>query len=214
MRLFCFSDTHQAPMPICAPEPDAWLFAGDLYNRPSRHILSEADVTFAAETRLWSTSRAASVFAVRGNHDTNDRADFFESCNDLSLGDVRKLDDGLYVAGLGWAGDRYFELPTETELVERCLRLENKASLLEGRFILLTHYPPFDARTQPAKLFDDGFFFKCIFELIKALKPIVVVAGHIHDHFGACLEMGGSRVVFPGPVGKWLSIDGASVAVD
>jgi len=46
MRMFCFSDTHQKALPDCTPAPDAWLFGGDLYDKPDRGGLTAEDVAF------------------------------------------------------------------------------------------------------------------------------------------------------------------------
>jgi Icc-related predicted phosphoesterase len=74
----------------------------------------------------------------------------------------------------------------------------------------LTHYPPllnsvFKFSGNPA-----GWAFKCIASLVDELKPVAIVAGHVHELAGKIAEYNGpgfkSLVVFPGPQGGVLSI--------
>lgn len=214
MRLFCFSDTHQKALPECMPAPDAWLFGGDLYNRPGSGLTAE-DVEFRRVVGAWSAAHPEPIYAVKGNHDLHDRANFFNSSIDLTDGTIRHLGDDLFVAGVGWLGKQFFDLPQEADLAGCCRRIEDEWAHLGGRrrLILLSHYPPNDRSVIPYMGESDGFFFNCIRDLIHDLKPMVVIAGHSHVHFGLVTRIENSVVVFPGRSGRLLTMDGDRVEI-
>jgi Icc-related predicted phosphoesterase len=213
MRLFCFSDTHQRVLPECSPAPDAWLFAGDMYQRPSPGTLTAEDVEFRNTMRTWLDAHPQPIYAVKGNHDLCDKAHFFRSSIDLTDGVVRHLGDDLYLAGLGWTGADFFELPQESHLSDRCQRIEDEWARLggQGRLILMTHYPPNDRAVIPYMGDNDGFYLDCVRDLIGALCPMAVIVGHSHNHFGLVTTIGKSWVVFPGRTGKLLTVEGGQV---
>lgn len=151
---------------------------------------------------------------MRGNHDLNDKARFFEAATDLTEGAIRSLGDSLFIAGIGWSGNRYFELPEESNLQYLCNIVENMWSLQTGRFMLMTHYAPRDPAAPPDKLFPDGFYFNCIGKLIQKLRPLIVIAGHCHDQFGKTISFHDTPILFPGPMGKLLTIDTKNVRID
>ena len=215
MRIFCFSDTHQKALPECVPAPDIFLFAGDLYDKPDRNGLTPEDVEFRKTVRTWREKYPQPVYAVKGNHDLHDRADFFKSSIDLTDGAIRHLGNDLFVAGLGWVGKQFFELPLETHLIDRCQRIEDEWAQLgkRGRFILLSHYPPNDRAVIPYMGENDGFFLNCIRDLIHELCPLAVVVGHSHVHFGLVEKMENSVVVFPGRTGRLLTVAGDRVEI-
>lgn len=209
MRLFCFSDTHQRALPECKPAPDVWLFAGDLYDKPDRGSLTTEDVEFRRAVQAWRNTHPQPIYAVKGNHDLHDRANFFGQSVDLTDGDIRHLGNDLFVAGLGWTGQHFFELPLETHLIDRCLRIEDEWARLgrRGRLILMTHYPPNDPKVIPYMGENNGFFYDCIRNLIDEVRPVAVIVGHSHVHFGLVTRMGDSVVVFPGRNGRMLTVE-------
>lgn len=216
MRLFCFSDTHQRALPDCKPIPDAWLFAGDLYDKQDRGGLTPEDVEFRNVAREWRKINPQPVYAVKGNHDLRDKAGFFSSAIDLTGGAIRHIADDLYLAGLGWVGEQFFELPLETHLVEHCQNIEDEWERLgaRGRLILMTHYPPHDRKAIPYKGSREGFFFDCVRNLIDEVQPMVVIAGHSHVHFGLVSAIGLSLLIFPGRTGMTLKYGGGRLDVE
>jgi Icc-related predicted phosphoesterase len=215
MRLFCFSDTHQRALPDCEPAPDAWLFSGDLYEKPDRGGLTAEDVEFRDSVRTWREKYPQPIYSVRGNHDLHDRARFFQSSIELTEGVVRSLGDGLFIAGMGWTGKQFFDLPLESHLLERCQRIEDEWARLgkPARLIFLTHYAPNDRAMIPYRGEKDGFFFDCIRDLIYELKPLAVVVGHSHAHFGLITRLANSTIVFPGNSGQLLIVENDRVSI-
>jgi len=146
---------------------------------------------------------------VRGNHDLHDRAGFFKAAIDLTEGEVRSLGNDLFIAGLGWMGEQFFDLPGETHLIDRCQRIEDEWSRrgVRGQLILMTHYPPHDPAVLPYMGSRDGFFFDCVRNLIEDTKPLLVIAGHSHVQFGRVATICGTTVLFPGRTGRLVTVD-------
>src|SRR5688500_11342559 len=123
-RVFCCSDTHghlpALPDRVVTPY-DATLHAGDIYNgaelmqgeTSNDAVAGWIDPEAAALTR-WIES-AAPVHVVRGNHDLADPHRFFARSCEVT-GRVERLNAGIVLAGLGWHGERYYELPREAEM--------------------------------------------------------------------------------------------------
>jgi Icc-related predicted phosphoesterase len=155
------------------------------------------------------------VFAVRGNHDTVDEYRAFRSADDVT-GRVAKLGDGLYVAGVGWRGELYYELPTESDLRSVCDAVERHSRRLvmpSDRLVLLTHYPPRlpGMREIERDVRDGGTWYDCVRELADAIRPVAIVQGHVHRWSGTSqtVEVAGRPVLVfhPGRHGGALLID-------
>ena len=207
MRFACFSDTHGCHRPKIIDPIDGILHAGDLCD-------CGGDKTIPSNPKVL-TWKEGSIWAVRGNHDCGSEADSVFQSMDVS-GLVTQLAHGLWLVGIGWHGEYYFDLPLDRDLVKvaddvlrQCL-----AKMANGdRSILLTHYPP---AIPGQNLSGQGqhWFHKAVFNVAEAIRPSVVIAGHLHDlqnpwkpsYF---LEFAGVSipVVIPGPQGIMLSID-------
>lgn len=214
MRLACFSDTHGTGPAV--PPCDAILHAGDAYNYLRKGYFGETKANdFEAMDKFRMSGR---VFAVRGNHDVSDPGNFFGKTHDVSRA-CAEVADGVYVIGLGWAGNNFFDLPGEGDLALVCARtLQLSAQIIpEGApCVVLSHYPAF----MPYKLgnrfiqapLNQGWMFDCVLKVIEAVRPVLVVQGHMHEMFGTTHEMtledgGKPLVVFPGPAGMLVEID-------
>lgn len=217
LKLACFSDTHGkgAVVPPC----DAILHAGDAYNYLRKGHFGGDSNDFEAMGMFRYSGR---LFAVRGNHDVSDPVDFFGKTHDVSRASA-EIGDGIYVIGVGWAGNNFFDLPGEDDLARVCARaLEVSAQIIpEGApCVVLSHYPAF----MPYKLGDgfiqaplnQGWMFDCVMKVIEAVRPVLVVQGHMHELFGTthkiALEGGEPLVVFPGPAGMLVEIDKAAMS--
>ncbi len=141
MKLACCSDTHGA-LPPSPPLDDiaAWLHAGDVdYGGPDRSKVAKAQNPPELSLSDWVRTRTAPVYAVRGNHDMDDLADFFRHSNDIG-GRVVHVAERLWLASIGWAARRYNDLPAESDLRPVCdtLRRQLLRQLPNGdRWILL-----------------------------------------------------------------------------
>ena len=134
------SDTHGEALPLWnGAKLDAVLHAGDVYDAPT---LIEDDNDPIPRQSVESVG--VPVLAVRGNHDFRDPARFFQAADDLS-GQLRMLLPGLWIAGIGFAPERHYDLPGESDLESQCRNLSRRArrEVTQGeKLILLTHYPP------------------------------------------------------------------------
>jgi len=209
VKLPCCSDTQGKP----PPEVDdrgaaAWLHGGDVYEQALAVDQAEA----RRAIRGWLGGRSIPVYTVRGNHDILDPAGFFEDGRDLT-GHVRKVADRLWLAGLGWFGDRPYDTPGESDLEKVCDSVRRQALrqvLPSDRLILLTHYPARVPGLFPLAGYAVEGVLDCVRRLVEDLKPVAVVQGHVHEWFGtsATFEYAGGRslLVNPGPSGAILKM--------
>lgn len=123
-RLICCSDTHGCQPPDNRDgEPiTAWLHAGDAYDGPA--ILGDEEEPLpgdpiAEPMRSWLRSRDKPVYGVHGNHDVADPYRWFASIEAVD-GRVARIAPKLVVVGIGWNGEKYFELPGESDLRRIC----------------------------------------------------------------------------------------------
>lgn len=213
VRLLCCSDTHGSPPPpVDERGAAAWLHGGDVYEQTS----SVDPATVQRGMRRWLDGRSIPVYAVRGNHDKVDAAGVFQDGRDVT-GQVRKIAEGLWVAGIGWFGDSPYDVPTENDVAPLCdnIRRDAARSLKPSdRLILLTHYPALLRGLCPLAGYAGGGILDGIRLLIENLKPIAVVQGHVHEWFGmsGVFDYAGGRslIVNPGPQGALLDLDLAS----
>ncbi|MCL2646812.1 MAG: metallophosphoesterase [Phycisphaerales bacterium] len=196
-RFALCSDTHGEPPLYCIPPDVTILHAGDVYYGPSSADLEPL--------RRWKWDHP--VYAVRGNHDFHDPADFFGRyyVNDITAS-IQRMGhhyDSLLIVGLGLAFPNYCDLPTNRDLLDVAARIiaethklkedvERRATsrlvtpppFSEGRFILLTHYPA-PARSKPNQ--PPGYAYPAIAQLLADLtttfgiRPLAIIEGHIHE---------------------------------
>lgn len=162
----CLSDTHDRLPPLSdQPGVTAVLHAGDFCSGENQEAIrrrgpdSESLRQWAAEQRhrirQWLDACRTPIYAVRGNHDCEDAWGFFAAIHDITA-HVVPLTPGLFVAGIGWCGQRYYDMPLERDLEPACRAVWRQAMRVVGRddrLILLTHYParvPID--DQPSQL--------------------------------------------------------------
>ena len=221
-RLLCCSDTHgRRPPALDEAGATAWLHAGDVTDGPSAVADDDSDPLhdpLRAPVARWFADRTIPVFVVAGNHDTVDDFHAFRAATDATRR-VRPVAERLFVAGVGWHGERYFELPLESDLRAVCDQVDRQARRLvmpRDRVILLTHYPPRlpGMRAVERDVPSGGVWYDCVRELAEALRPVAVVQGHVHAWAGTSQEatLGGSpTVVFhPGRIGGSLLVDTAT----
>ena len=205
VTLACCSDTHGAvPPPLRGGSIAAWLHAGDVYDGSDSERRAE-------ELQAWLVEQKVPVLAVRGNHDVNDVAGFLPPANDIT-GAVKRVTEGLWVAGIGWHGSQYDEVPNQNEMDDLCVTLHQRIVQdvgINDRLIIVTHYPADvpDASNWPAA----GEGYPAIGHLIAAVHPIAVIQGHVHEWFGVVREtfIDGYRclVLHSGPTGMLLYVE-------
>ena len=213
-RIAVCSDSHSKP--LLDDSVAAMLHGGDVYDAAAQGGDAMAD----ASLREWMGLLKTPAFAVRGNHDWEDPLRFFDACEDVS-GRIVRLCPGLFLAGVGFAAPRYYDLPGESDLWPQCQQILRQARRLLGsseRIILLTHYPPKGVGLVGEESLGSGWTFDCVRELVAELRTLVVVQGHVHEWFGMmgdiCVDRHRLLCVNPGPIGGILevSIEAGKVA--
>jgi len=212
--LLACTDTHTRMLlpEIDVPQAQAWLHGGDFYlrkteSRRKRPVGGEGMKGFQSKKAAldrWCTQRDIPLYAVRGNHDVTDPWGFFQRFHDIS-GQIKEITTQLWVAGLGWSGERFYQLPQEADVKTICEHLTEQLSdrlPSASRLIVLSHYPA-DTELCPG--------FVCINHFLARWKPIVFIQGHIHEAFKQqtflSWEDGTQTLVFnPGPDGGILTI--------
>jgi Icc-related predicted phosphoesterase len=201
VELALFADTH-GDFPAWNRPVTAVLHAGDIYDAPSV-IPDEWD----AMPGLWIQSLRAPVFAVRGNHDHHDPGRFFSTACDVS-GSVRKICPQLYVAGVGLSHRNHFDLPTEQDLGGQCDEVIDAARRMLGpndRLLLLTHYPP-KIPVLPIETVPAAWTFEVIANLVRVLRPVVIVQGHVHEWAGRRWFADDCLIITPQTKGEYLAV--------
>lgn len=187
VRLYCLADTHGIPPGPCNESLcDAWLLAGD--------ILDKGQISH--EMTTWLSNRQRPVYAVMGNHDCGPCSDMIAShCDDVS-GRAVEIAPGLLLAGIGWSGVSFFDLPTEADLARVASSVTRSLGyqLRDGvQVILLSHYPVDGSGALRAIV--DGF------------DVIAVVEGHLEARACQQWRIGSTLAVNPGPGGGLLEVD-------
>ena len=191
MRLFVLSDTHGGPLPPIPDGEDVWiLHAGDVYE-------GRAPVPPRGTTQtILPVPPPKRLLLVRGNHDLQDPEGIFSAERDAT-GRLIEIAPGLFVAGLGWCGGRWYDTPREADLeplLHGLGRQVRRRLSSHDRLILLTHYPPrlglpgdpeevgrIFTLNDPA---DVSGTYLCIRQWIEEFRPALVVIGHIHEWAG------------------------------
>ena len=185
-RFACFADLHGLrPM---RPEGDikAWLIAGDLYSNSEIGRPTTPQRTLAHDgLRQWANGVKEPVCLVHGNHDCLDDYQLFRKFNNLS-GDCLEISPRLWVVGLGWCGDMYYDLPRESDMAE-IVQMARRAWTLKSKHgdqaILLTHYGPALPQFQTRGTYA-GWLFDCVAKFLEEIKPLAILQGHIHQLAG------------------------------
>jgi Icc-related predicted phosphoesterase len=144
-------------------------------------------------------------YAVRGNHDVKDPAGFFEEAD--VTGKIVEISEGLFLVGLSWHGDDYFDIPDAATMSECCAKLLDECVkvMKDGdQSILLSHYVASGKVVQ-----DPGWVFDCIMDVARALRPIIVLQGHSHKLFGLRWEHEDIQFALPGTTGMTFELDPA-----
>jgi Icc-related predicted phosphoesterase len=206
MKFFFCSDTHGKP-PSWS-DADIILHGGDFYDQITRGswpMFDESnDIKGMEKYRDRLVESGKKFYAVRGNHDVADPAKFFREAD--VTGKVVRISDGLFLVGLGWSGENFFEIPNPPLLSYYCAQLLEECSkvMKDGdQSVLISHYVASGyVEQQP------GWVFDCVQAVAGALRPIIVLQGHCHRMFGERWEHDGVQFAVPGPRGMKFEIDG------
>jgi Icc-related predicted phosphoesterase len=221
LRFLCCSDTHgQRPPIVDETGVVAWLHGGDIVHGPAivDDTSSPFDDPLRASAARWFAERQVPVFVVKGNHDTADELHAFRTACDVTARIV-PVAPRIFVAGVGWTGERYFELPLESDLKSVCDSLRRQALRLimpRDSIVLLTHYPPrFPGMREMEKdPPNGGIWYDCVRQPVEELPVIAVVQGHVHrwENSSQTVRCAGRDVLqfHPGRRGGVLLVDAAN----
>lgn len=162
----------------------------DVFNTPEGY--SQVDITELILQKLLSFGKP--VFCVPGNHDPYDTLDLLDEYDVNIHGRVKKL-RGLEFVGFGGAATPFntkFE-PTEEEIKET---LEKGVNDIKGKFILVTHNPPFGTNLDKTET-GEHVGSKTIREFIEKNKPLLAISAHIHEA-GGIDKLGETTLFYPG----------------
>jgi Icc-related predicted phosphoesterase len=220
-RILCYSDTHGNPPGHLDPaDAVALLHGGDFYRgQILRHVVARDSTEEDREelrrvTHLqWLESAKLPVFGVRGNHDVADPLGVFSHVTDVS-GSVVQIAPRLFVVGIGWHGEQFFDLPREIDIERVCNTMRRavlRKTTAADRLILLTHYPGRFPELFGEQNCSGTWWYESIRQFIQEIKPALVIQGHLHEHAGTRgifeWKDGRSFIVNPGVRGAVVEID-------
>ncbi len=203
MRIYAFTDLHGDSRALRAVqravkenEPDAVVMTGDLtiFEHELSPLLS----------RLHLLKKP--VLIVHGNHESAER--MRRACARFPrLRFIHKefLQLGGYTF-IGFGGGGFEERYPELEALQK----RKSWRLLDwSKVIFLSHAPPFGTALDDVGGKGEEWHVgsKTLRKLIEKRQPLLVLAGHIHDCFGASDLIGATRCENPGPEGKLYDLD-------
>lgn len=162
----------------------------DIYNTPEGY--SQIDIAELVLQKILSLGKP--VFCIPGNHEPYDILEMFDEYGVNVHERVRKFKDIEFI-GFGGAATPFntkFE-PTEEEIKNA---LEKKARSIKGKFILVTHNPPFGTKLDTTET-GEHVGSKVIREFIEKNKPLLAISAHIHEA-GGIDKLGKTTLFYPG----------------
>ncbi len=206
MKLFVFVDLHANPKifekikrKVKKEKPDLILCAGDL-------------AAFGYGTQKWLKqldSLKIPTFVIPGNHETEEEMEIYSKklkfIKNIHLKSV--LFNSVLFIGCGGGG--FTEEHTEFERSEKEFARDIKKLKVKNhkhKIILLTHQPPHNTKLDYLWWTEDYAGSTSIRKFIEKYKPVLCVTGHLHENFGKEDKIGKTRIVNPGPEGKFIEI--------
>ena len=179
----------------------------DMFNIPDG--FTQIDVAEILLQKLLSFGKP--VLTVPGNHDPYEMVELFDEYGVNLHEEVKKIGEFNFM-GFGGAMTPFntkFE-PTEEEIKQA---LEKMYEKINGKFILVTHSPPFNTKLDLTET-GDHVGSKVIREFIESKQPILSISAHIHES-GGIDKLGKTTLFYPGVSfeGKYgiVKIDGKNV---
>ena len=81
-----------------------------------------------------------------------------------------------------------------------------KVKKVAKQLIFLTHMPPYNTKLDYLPRYKKHAGSISSLKFIKETKPILVVAGHLHENFNKQDKVGKTFIINPGPLGKIIEI--------
>lgn len=213
MKILAFTDPHgdvqdaRKVVETAARErPDLIVCAGDfsIFGNNWRGL-------FQTLFRMWRK-----IHVVGGNHESPHLMESlvheFPFLVDVAYTTVEE--NGIMVGGLpGYDSDFWPSKRSCTTAVSMAHELW-RGRTRSKPFVFLTHFPPAGAVDGLSVPTPDAGGSHTVAAIVRAIDPDLVVTGHYHQDFGCSGRIGGTRVVNPGPSGKMIHLDLASVPLD
>jgi len=198
MKLLIFSDIHgdaKALERLMAVDADYYICAGDLANW-SRGLDAMGDIL---------KSRGERVYAIPGNHETNDQIEAM--CKRFGLRNLhaaRVAVGGFHVAGMGYSNPTPFDTPgeySEDELAEKLHAFDGLRPM-----IAICHAPPHGTQLDRiTNLRHAGS--KAVREFLLREQPRYFFCGHIHEAAGVAEKLGNTSAMNVGKKGYLLDLE-------
>ncbi len=188
MRFLVISDIHAKKAAIETTkerigryDAEAVLILGD--------ITHFGPVDWAAD---FISSLGVDVYAIPGNCDPQEILEVITANGTLMHG-VSKDIGGIPFAGLGGSNPTIFETPFEMDEEEIRNKLDPVA---EDAMVLMLHTPPYGRNDEIPSGINVGSH--SIREIVDKHRPLLVLAGHVHEAVGV-IEEDGIMFMNPGP---------------
>jgi Icc-related predicted phosphoesterase len=153
-----------------------------------------------AETMEIIDSWGKPCLLIHGNHEEEEETrKRCERSRNLTFIHGKELVVGSFSVA-GWGGGGFSRRDKAFEKWARTLTPR------PGR-ILVTHAPPFGTAIDIQPYMNAHVGCASYTEAIDALKPAVMIAGHIHECFGEHEQRGETLILNPGPLGVMLTLD-------
>jgi Icc-related predicted phosphoesterase len=198
MRIYVFADLHgntkalaKMKKAVKESQPDLVICLGDLtvFEHEMEPLLSRLNML------------KVPVIMLHGNHEDEARmrkaCDRFERITFLHKEFIKKKGYTFAAYGGGGFDDDYPEL-------EKLIKQKKWKALEWRKVVFLSHAPPYNTNLDDVGELDEEWHVgsKTLRKLMKSKKPLLVLAGHIHDCFNTADEIGGRPCENPGPSGK------------
>ena len=194
MKLLAFTDTHsqmklldKALSKAKKHSPDIIVCAGDIadYERDLEIMIRKLK-----QTKILT-------FIIQGNHES------IEKMQKLCTGNVIFLHKRTYTIGsytfFGYGGGGFNQEDKKLESLIPKVKQASKENL-----IFITHMPPHNTKLDYLPISKGHAGSLSAARLIKALKPMLVITGHLHENFYKKDSLGSSYLINPGPEGAIL----------
>lgn len=202
--LFAFTDPH-------GKTRNAEAIVEALQERGVDGVLASGDLTYFGSVEQQFCSRLQGlnrpIYCIPGNHEDDERFRELRMWHSFWVDVSYKVVDAgsFLVGGIPGSEESWWpDLRVDQDLLEQTVALLTPAK--RGKpFILLVHIPPsgcgLDGTKYPTP---DAGGNATAGEVIKRLKPDLVITGHYHQHFGETGQLDGILIENPGPTGSFL----------
>ena len=207
MRFLVISDIHAKKAAIEATKERIDRYAAEA-------VLVLGDITHFGPVE-WAgdflSSLGVDVYAIPGNCDPPEILEVITS-NAILMHGVSKEIGGIVFAGLGGSNPTIFETPFEMD--EDVIRT-TLDPVAENAMVLMLHTPPYGRNDEIPSGINVGSH--SIREIVDKHRPLLVLAGHVHEARGV-IEEDGIIFMNPGPArdgyAAILDIDEEDISIE